>query len=87
MGRTWRNRARQSSWRGADKLGAAEHVYHASRCFGKLSYQTRAKAMRAKRNHTRKYGRQYRVYLCPYCNKYHLTTHPWTRWGEARSKQ
>ena len=65
MSRTWRNHPKES-WGEAREMSAREHVYHAARCFRKLSYRTRAKAVRAKRNRERRLGRRFQVYRCPY---------------------
>ena len=77
MGRTRRKGPRHEEWKGAEPMDAGAGVYHSMRCFGKLSYPTKAKAVRAKRNHSRNSGIRYDVYRCPFCNKWHLTTHPW----------
>ena len=77
MGKTRRNKAKHDRYDDAVELDAQEHVYHAWRCQGKLAYKTRAKAMRAKRNDARKFGKKYRAYQCPYCSYWHLTTHGW----------
>ena len=67
-------------WYGSDReMSAEEHVYHAERCAGKLAYQTRAKAVRAKRSKARRFGKRYSVYRCGYCGMWHLTTHPWRK--------
>ena len=58
-------------------MSAREHVYHAERCRAKLAYDTRAKAVRAKRRRERAYGHRMQVYRCPYCAKWHLTSKPW----------
>ena len=60
-------------------MDAGLSVYHSRRCFGKLSYPTKAKALRAKRNKQRAYGKRYRVYKCPFCDHYHLSTSAWRR--------
>ena len=77
MSRTRRSRAPWDWYGGARPMSAGDHVYHVLRCMGKLAYKTKAKAMRAKRNKQRRFGVSYKVYHCPYCCKYHLTTHPW----------
>lgn len=66
MSKTRRNRPRHWTYDAADSMSAEAHVYHASRCFGKLSYPTKAKAMRAKKSHARRFGQWYRAYHCPY---------------------
>jgi len=77
MSKTRRNHARHDRYDAAVELDAQEHVYHAWRCAGKIAYATKAKAMRAKRNKARRFGLRYRAYQCPYCSKWHLTTHEW----------
>ena len=71
-----RNKPGRGLYSDARPMSAREHVYHASRCYGKAVFPTKSKAMRAKREKSRKYGVQFRVYRCCYCGKWHLTTHP-----------
>ena len=63
----------------AQPMKAEDHVYHASRCFGKVVFSSRSRAMRAKRELSRVYKKKYRVYRCCYCGKWHLTTHQWNQ--------
>lgn len=59
---------------GVRPMSASEGVYHSERCAGKCAYATRAKAVRAKRSHARRYGVRFRAYRCGFCGKWHLTT-------------
>lgn len=66
MSKTRRNRPRHWTYDAADSMSAEAHVYHASRCYNKISYPTLAKAKRAKRNKARRFGQRYKEYRCPY---------------------
>lgn len=46
----------------------------ASRCVGKASFETRQQAKRSKKGAEKRFGKSLRIYLCPVCEKYHLST-------------
>ena len=41
---------------------------------GKLCYPTVTQAKKARKHYELKYFTYYRVYLCPHCNKHHLSS-------------
>ena len=63
--------------RGMPEMTPYEAVYHARRCVGKTAFHTRQAARKRARELRRETGRRYRVYRCPLCSRWHLTTKPW----------
>ena len=55
-------------------LSVYGHEHRAEQCRGKVPYQTRREAKAAKRRLKERHGRDYSVYRCPYCCRWHLTT-------------
>ena len=51
--------------------------YHAGKCRGKVDYRSEEEAARAIEENETKFGRPFETYRCPYCNLWHLTSHPW----------
>ena len=54
----------------ADAAGVSRE--RANRCLRKASYGNRKTAVDATANLRRRYGKRYEVYLCNYCNMYHV---------------
>lgn len=48
-------------------------------CRRKASHKTYAHALAAKRESERTYGKEFHIFECPLCGKFHLTTHPWKK--------
>lgn len=56
------------------KLTEAERMY--KMCLNKSSYYTSKEANKVARKRSLEINKVLRVYHCPYCNKYHLTSKP-----------
>ncbi len=56
------------------RVGIYEHERRAEQCRGKVPYKTRAEAKAAKKRLGAKYGRDFSVYFCAYCTRWHLTS-------------
>ena len=51
--------------------------YQVGRCHGKVPYDSEDRANGKARAYTEKYGDVASSYKCPFCGKWHLTTHRW----------
>ena len=57
------------------KFGELKH--HARRCRDKVDYLGEVEAEAAARECSEKFGCEFYTYVCPWCGRWHLTTHPW----------
>ena len=58
----------------ADRLKAM-----VAKCRSKRAHPSYGAAYQAKRCAERDLGKDFHIYECPICGKWHLTTHPWTK--------
>lgn len=49
------------------------------RCRAKAAHKTYENALVAKRECEQAYGKEFHIYECPLCGRYHLTTNPWKK--------
>lgn len=82
MSRTRRNRHPLPP--GLPEMCVEAAEYHAGRCRDKAAYTTRERAVRVAKLVSKTEGRKFRVYLCPFCGAYHLTTK--TQWKKGRGR-
>lgn len=62
-------------------LDLSQVKYHAGRCRNKVDYGSEEEAVMAVKENEAKYGCEFEAYRCPFCGRWHLTTHPWREVG------
>lgn len=60
-------------------MGANELRHHSRRCRDKQVYESEKLALEAASECGEKFGCDFYCYQCPWCGRFHLTTHPWKR--------
>lgn len=54
-----------------------ELQHHVEKCRSKVAHKTRGAAHQAKISAEERFGTEFKVYSCPICGHFHITSHPW----------